>query len=122
MGFLSPYTLIRTVSIFHLSAAYFFLASPRKLVDQNVVFMLGESMRLVRQDQLQETKCRTNQTPQPHITTMDTPSEASAFIAVLLVFLGVYPKPVADIVNPAVKQTLSDVHMTDPRPEVEAAK
>jgi hypothetical protein len=48
MGFLSPYTLIRTVSIFHLSAAYFFLASPRKLVDQNVVFMLGESMRLVR--------------------------------------------------------------------------
>jgi hypothetical protein len=48
MGWLSPYTLIRTVSIFHLSAAYFFLASPRKLVDQNVVFMLGESMRLVR--------------------------------------------------------------------------
>jgi hypothetical protein len=47
MGWLSPYTLIRTVSIFHLSAAYFFLASPRKLVDQNVVFMLGESMRLV---------------------------------------------------------------------------
>jgi hypothetical protein len=44
----TPYTLIRTVSIFHLSAAYFFLASPRKLVDQNVVFMLGESMRLVR--------------------------------------------------------------------------
>jgi hypothetical protein len=51
MGFLSPYTLIRTVSIFHLSAAYFFLASPRKLVDQNVVFMLGESMRLVRRQQ-----------------------------------------------------------------------
>lgn len=47
MGLLSPYTLIRTVSIFHLSAAYFFLTAPRKLVDQNVVFMLGESMRLV---------------------------------------------------------------------------
>jgi hypothetical protein len=60
MGFLSPYTLIRTVSIFHLSAAYFFLASPRKLVDQNVVFMLGESMRLVRQDQLQENEHHTN--------------------------------------------------------------
>jgi hypothetical protein len=51
MGWLSPYTLIRTVSIFHLSAAYFFLASPRKLVDQNVVFMLGESMRLVSPSQ-----------------------------------------------------------------------
>ncbi|MCM3263571.1 NADH-quinone oxidoreductase subunit M [Streptomyces thermoviolaceus] len=43
-------------------------------------------------------------------------------LIVLLVFLGVCPKPVADIVNPAVKQTLSDVHTTDPRPEVEAAK
>ncbi|MFF6998020.1 NADH-quinone oxidoreductase subunit M [Streptomyces sp. NPDC008313] len=40
----------------------------------------------------------------------------------LLIFLGVYPKPVTDIVNPAVKQTMSDVHKTDPKPEVEAAK
>jgi hypothetical protein len=110
MGFLSPYTLIRTVSIFHLSAAYFFLASPRKLVDQNVVFMLGESMRLVRQDQLQETKCRTNQTPQPHITTMDTPSEASAFIAVLLVFLGLADLTAASLpALPALEYWLGNV-------------
>jgi NADH-quinone oxidoreductase subunit M len=40
----------------------------------------------------------------------------------LLIFLGVYPKPLTDIVNPAVKQTMSDVHKTDPQPEVEAAK
>jgi NADH-quinone oxidoreductase subunit M len=40
----------------------------------------------------------------------------------LLIFLGVYPKPVTDIVNPAVQQTMSDVHKTDPKPEVEAAK
>ncbi len=37
-------------------------------------------------------------------------------LIVLLIFLGVYPKPVADIVNPAVKQTMSDVHQTDPKP------
>lgn len=43
-------------------------------------------------------------------------------LVVLLVFLGVYPKPVTDIVNPAVKQTLSDVQKKDPQPEVEAAK
>ncbi|MFJ8197964.1 NADH-quinone oxidoreductase subunit M [Streptomyces sp. NPDC096152] len=43
-------------------------------------------------------------------------------LIVLLIFLGVYPKPVTDIVNPAVKQTMSDVHQTDPKPEVEAAK
>lgn len=39
----------------------------------------------------------------------------------LLIFLGVYPKPLTDIVNPAVKQTMSDVQKTDPKPEVEAA-
>ncbi|CAL9473118.1 NADH-quinone oxidoreductase subunit M [Streptomyces sp. Tu 3180] len=43
-------------------------------------------------------------------------------LVVLLVFLGVYPKPVTDVVNPAVRQTMSDVEKKDPRPEVEAAK
>ncbi|MGW5606990.1 NADH-quinone oxidoreductase subunit M [Streptomyces sp. NPDC003753] len=40
----------------------------------------------------------------------------------LLIFLGVYPKPVTDLVNPAVQHTMSDVHQTDPKPAVEAAK
>ncbi|WP_059012761.1 NADH-quinone oxidoreductase subunit M [Streptomyces specialis] len=44
----------------------------------------------------------------------------------LLIFLGVYPKPLTDIVNPAVEHTLSDVDQTDPAPhvvpEVEAAE
>lgn len=47
MGLLSPYTLIRTLSLFHLTAAWFFLSSPNTIADQNVVFMLGESMGLV---------------------------------------------------------------------------
>ncbi|KOG90671.1 NADH-quinone oxidoreductase subunit M [Streptomyces varsoviensis] len=36
----------------------------------------------------------------------------------LLVFLGVYPKPLTEIVNPAVKHTMSQVDKTDPRPDV----
>ncbi|MGW0735904.1 NADH-quinone oxidoreductase subunit M [Streptomyces sp. NPDC002851] len=40
----------------------------------------------------------------------------------LLLFLGVYPKPVTDLVNPAVEHTMSDVQKKDPKPEVEAAK
>jgi NADH-quinone oxidoreductase subunit M len=40
----------------------------------------------------------------------------------LLVFLGVYPKPLTDIVNPAVEHTLSDVDMTDPEPQVPASE
>ncbi|MET8470098.1 NADH-quinone oxidoreductase subunit M [Streptomyces sp. NPDC006422] len=39
----------------------------------------------------------------------------------VLIFLGVFPKPLTELVNPAVKHTLSDVHKKDPKPEVEAA-
>ncbi|MFI6642380.1 NADH-quinone oxidoreductase subunit M [Streptomyces sp. NPDC050504] len=41
----------------------------------------------------------------------------------LLVFLGVYPKPLTDVVNPAVNHTMvQDLDKKDPKPEVEAAK
>ncbi|PRH76671.1 NADH-quinone oxidoreductase subunit M [Streptomyces solincola] len=40
----------------------------------------------------------------------------------LLLFLGVFPKPLTEIVDPAVRHTMSDVQQKDPRPEVEAAK
>ncbi|MEC4020037.1 NADH-quinone oxidoreductase subunit M [Streptomyces sp. H27-D2] len=36
----------------------------------------------------------------------------------LLLFLGVFPKPLTDVVNPAVKHTLSDVRKSDPKPDV----
>ena len=36
----------------------------------------------------------------------------------IIIFLGVYPKPVIDIINPAVKATLSNVHKTDPAPKI----
>jgi NADH-quinone oxidoreductase subunit M len=34
----------------------------------------------------------------------------------LLIFAGVYPQPVLDIINPAVKVTMAQVHTTDPKP------
>ncbi|MFF4651111.1 NADH-quinone oxidoreductase subunit M [Streptomyces sp. NPDC001380] len=43
-------------------------------------------------------------------------------LIVLLVVLGVHPKPVADIVNPAVGATMADVHRTDPKPAHPAAE
>ncbi|MET9463441.1 NADH-quinone oxidoreductase subunit M [Streptomyces sp. NPDC006544] len=36
----------------------------------------------------------------------------------LLIGLGVYPKVLTDIVNPAVEHTMSDVKQTDPKPDV----
>jgi NADH-quinone oxidoreductase subunit M len=41
---------------------------------------------------------------------------AIAPLIALIIFLGIYPKPVLDIINPAVHATLSDVHKTDPAP------
>lgn len=48
MAILSAFTLIRSISLFHITVAYLFLTAPRIIADQNVVFILGESMRLVR--------------------------------------------------------------------------
>ncbi|MEP7180186.1 MAG: NADH-quinone oxidoreductase subunit M, partial [Pseudonocardiales bacterium] len=46
---------------------------------------------------------------------------AVAPLIALIVFLGVYPKPVLDVINPAVKATLHDVHQTDPVPNLGTA-
>jgi NADH-quinone oxidoreductase subunit M len=35
----------------------------------------------------------------------------------LIIGLGVYPKPVLDIINPAVQHTLTQIHVTDPVPQ-----
>ncbi|GAB2484237.1 complex I subunit 4 family protein [Jatrophihabitans fulvus] len=39
---------------------------------------------------------------------------AVAPLIAIIVFLGVYPKPVLDVINPAVKATMQDVGKTDP--------
>lgn len=40
----------------------------------------------------------------------------------MLIFLGVFPKPLTEVVDPAVRHTMHDVQKQDPQPEVEAAK
>jgi NADH-quinone oxidoreductase subunit M len=41
---------------------------------------------------------------------------AVAPLVVLIIGVGVYPKPVLDIINPAVRVTMAQVHETDPVP------
>jgi NADH-quinone oxidoreductase subunit M len=43
---------------------------------------------------------------------------AVAPLIALIIFLGVYPKPVLDVINPAITATLHDVHKTDPVPKL----
>ncbi|ORX91588.1 increased loss of mitochondrial DNA protein 1 [Clohesyomyces aquaticus] len=71
MALISAYTIIRALSFFHMALAYFFLTSPKLIADQNVVFLLGESMQL----------------PTPR--EFNKPSAATAFIAVLFAFLAI---------------------------------
>jgi NADH-quinone oxidoreductase subunit M len=42
---------------------------------------------------------------------------AVAPLVVLIFVLGIYPKPVIDIINPAVKFTMQDLGQTDPQPQ-----
>jgi NADH-quinone oxidoreductase subunit M len=37
-------------------------------------------------------------------------------LIVLIIAMGVYPKPVLDVINPAVKATMAQIHVTDPTP------
>jgi NADH-quinone oxidoreductase subunit M len=46
---------------------------------------------------------------------------AVAPLIVLIIGVGVYPKPVLDIINPAVRVTMAQVHMTNPVPAHPAA-
>jgi NADH-quinone oxidoreductase subunit M len=41
---------------------------------------------------------------------------AAVPLVALVIAMGIYPKPVLDVINPAVHQTMAQVHMTDPRP------
>ncbi|HEV7654725.1 MAG TPA: NADH-quinone oxidoreductase subunit M [Mycobacteriales bacterium] len=45
---------------------------------------------------------------------------AVAPLLALILFLGVYPKPVLDMINPAVTRTMQDAGYTDPAPDVPA--
>jgi NADH-quinone oxidoreductase subunit M len=42
-------------------------------------------------------------------------------LVALIIAMGVYPKPVLDVINPAVRSTMSQIHVTDPVPAHPAA-
>ncbi|MCJ1299419.1 hypothetical protein MMC08_002211 [Hypocenomyce scalaris] len=70
MAIVSAASIIRSMSLLHLTLAYFFLTSPGTICDQNLVFILGTAMGL------------------PDAPSFTTPSAPTAFLAVLLALLG----------------------------------
>ncbi|KAF2876422.1 increased loss of mitochondrial DNA protein 1 [Massariosphaeria phaeospora] len=87
MAIISAYTIIRGLALFHLALAVFFLKSPQTIADQNVVFILGEAMRL----------------PTPR--EFSKPSPVTAIVAVLFAFLGL-----TDLTAVSLPEELADTY------------
>ncbi|KAJ9645185.1 hypothetical protein H2199_003190 [Coniosporium tulheliwenetii] len=82
MAVFSSMTIVRALSIFHLTVAFFLLTSPRTISEQNLVYLLGESMRLVHNPL---------PLPSPPLPSSTLPLHQvplTAFLAVLFAFLG----------------------------------
>lgn len=47
MPLISSTTIITSISLFHLTLAFFFLTNPRAIDDQALVYVMGESMGMV---------------------------------------------------------------------------
>ncbi|KAJ4113234.1 hypothetical protein NW768_011510 [Fusarium equiseti] len=70
MALISAKTIITSVSLFHLTLAYFFLTNPSSINEQALVFMMGESMGM------------------PLARGFESQSSPLALVAVVLIFIG----------------------------------
>ncbi|KAK3384912.1 increased loss of mitochondrial DNA protein 1 [Podospora didyma] len=71
MALISTKTILTSLSLFHLTIAFFFLTNPRSIADNAVVDLLGEAMGL------------------PHSRSFQTQSPALAFLAAILAMVGI---------------------------------
>jgi hypothetical protein len=95
MAIISAGSMIRSLSLFHLTLAALLLKNPKLIANQSVVLVLGGSMQLVRPPFPNSApshplkKTTTANTPQPMPRDFSTPSAALAFVALLFAFLGI---------------------------------
>ncbi|KAI0891712.1 increased loss of mitochondrial DNA protein 1 [Annulohypoxylon nitens] len=67
---ISVKTILTSLSLFHITLAYFFYTNPNAIADQALVYVLGEAMGM------------------PQTSSFATPSGASSFLAITLLMLG----------------------------------
>jgi hypothetical protein len=93
MAIISANTIIRSLSLFHLTLAALLLKNPKLVANQSVILVLGGSMQLVRPLHNLHPPTPTNKntanTSQPMPRDFSTPSAALAFVALLFAFLGI---------------------------------
>ncbi|KAL1304877.1 hypothetical protein AAFC00_003800 [Neodothiora populina] len=71
MGVFSAFSVIRALSLFHITVAYFMFVSPKTVAEQNIVVIFGGAMQI------------------PPTGAFNKPTEATALCALVLIFLSV---------------------------------
>ena len=94
MAVLSSSALLRALSIFHLTLAYYLLTTPSILAEQNLVIILGAAMDI----------------PLPS-ETLSTPSSATGFAALLLIVIAFF-----DITAPGVEDEVGGAYWSSQAP------
>lgn len=87
MALINSKTIITSVSLFHLTIAYFLLTNPRTISDQAMVYVLGESMTM------------------PPARDFDVPSPALSLLAVVLILFGL-----SDLVSLSMPEELGALY------------
>ncbi|QDS72854.1 hypothetical protein FKW77_007230 [Venturia effusa] len=91
MALISAFTIIRASVVCHLTLAYFFLTAPQKIVSQNAVLVLGDSMQM------------------PHVTDFDRATPVTAFIAVVLALLALSDFTAVSMTEPLAVEYWSSI-------------
>ncbi|KAM0137820.1 hypothetical protein ACHAP3_004051 [Botrytis cinerea] len=87
MGIISGATIISSLSLLHITLAFFFITSPVTIAQQSLVFILGESMGL------------------PYERSFDRQSAPIAFLGIIFLFLGI-----TDLVAISMPEEVSQYH------------
>jgi len=87
MALISAATIITSLSLFHITIAFFFLTSPGTIADQTLVFIIGEAMGL------------------PYSRSFEQPSPPLAFLAAVLLIVGV-----SDLVSCSLPEEILQYH------------
>ncbi|PVH88260.1 hypothetical protein DL98DRAFT_508973 [Cadophora sp. DSE1049] len=87
MAIISGATIITSLSLFHITLAFFFLTNPNAIADQTLVFIIGEAMGL------------------PYVRSFETQSAPLSFLAAVLFVVGV-----SDLVSISLPEEISQYH------------
>lgn len=93
MALIPAKTLLVSISLFHVSLGFFFLANPRIVSEQAMVFILGEAFAL------------------PRAQSFNTPSPALAFSAAILMIFGI-----TDLITLSLPEETAFVHWNTQAP------